>query len=408
MKKKRIWILSHQSSDIQSIHKISSGLSELYLALPSSEFESQMILLGEAAAESELKKKLIEFKTKTPDHVVIVHPGITNHPFLKAMLCLISSSNPQFIFHIVGNFMRYGEIWFSLNHLLESKNVQFVAASKSYYDFLNHFVNKEHLDLLPFPGTSNLKKEAFSHETKKDGVIRILYAGRFHEQKNIDKLIVILEHFSQKNSTHVELSLAGYFDDFNPATIGKKTILGTQFSKFKNRSSQLSPFLKINLLPHQPKEKLEKLYRNNDIFMSLSTYFDEDFGYSVLEALEQGTPCLVSQWGGYKDFCRDFPEDCIGMEILIEDGKIILNSENFEEVLFKLLARTGPQRDQLSLRVKQLYSSETLQKKLPALFAKETIFKSFDPVLLAFSRQLKMESGPRVLEKILMYYKSFW
>jgi glycosyltransferase involved in cell wall biosynthesis len=54
-------------------------------------------------------------------------------------------------------------------------------------------------------------------------------------------------------------------------------------------------------MPRISHKILNEAYNGADLFVSLSLYHDEDFGYSPLESLVCGTPIAVTNWGGYKD-----------------------------------------------------------------------------------------------------------
>jgi glycosyltransferase involved in cell wall biosynthesis len=47
---------------------------------------------------------------------------------------------------------------------------------------------------------------------------------------------------------------------------------------------------------------LKDFYKSADLYLSLSTYHDEDFGMSVAEALMSGLPAILSNWAGYSSF----------------------------------------------------------------------------------------------------------
>ena len=59
---------------------------------------------------------------------------------------------------------------------------------------------------------------------------------------------------------------------------------------------------KIIFQPFAPLEDLKTIYNACDCFVSLSTYHDEDYGMSVIEALSCGLPLVLSDWAGYSGF----------------------------------------------------------------------------------------------------------
>jgi glycosyltransferase involved in cell wall biosynthesis len=412
MIKKNIWILNHKAEDIQSVNRISQNLSKLYMSLPEDFFEvleiDLMDLESAISVDSDFKSRIVQFKDKTPDHVIILHPNITNHIFLSALLSIKTEIQTQFIFHIFGNFIRYGESWFSLDHLLTNKNIQFVVASKCYFGVLANFISKENMYTLPFP--INFKDDSEKHLNNKvhGEVLNVLYAGRYHEQKNVTCLIRSLNEISNNTYKKICLTLVVYFDDFNPTTIDSKKILGKQFHEYVEAITSLSVSFEVKVLPHQNEAELNYLYESNDAFISFSTFLDEDYGNTIIESLAVGTPCIVSNWGGYKDFCQEFPNDCFGMEVVLEKDKLYLETDKLVMFLERVAKRTQEDRAKLIQKTKKYIGQDKLFFALSDLFSKKNVFSHFDQELLSFALELKSEPGKRPLDKFKTFYKSFW
>lgn len=404
MIKKNIWILNIREQDIQSVHQISENLCNLYRHLPEDKYEILEINLS----DSSCKNLLIDFKKNTPDHVAIVHPGVVRHVFLGSLLCLKTKTSPQYIFHVYGNFVRYGEIWFSLNHLLTNKKIQFIVASKCYYDLLLNFISERNLYQMPFPISLTKEKTITSGNQSQTEIIKLLYAGRYHEQKNVTALIKILNEISQALEKKIELTLAVYFDDFNPTTLETKKILGEQFSDYSEEIMLLSDYFHVRLLPHQNNASLNELYSNNDALISFSTFFDEDYGNIVIESLASGTPCIVSNWGGYKDFCQEFPDDCFGLDINLEENNFYINTEKLSSFILKTAVRNIEQREKLKQKAGKYIGLPHLHHKLNFLFSKGSTFSGFEQSLLTFSRKLKNPEEENTLIDFEKYYYSFW
>lgn len=60
----------------------------------------------------------------------------------------------------------------------------------------------------------------------------------------------------------------------------------------------------IHFLGKLNSAQLLEAYNGSDLFVSFSTYNDEDYGMSVAEALSCGLPCLLSNWGGFSSFAN--------------------------------------------------------------------------------------------------------
>lgn len=412
MDKKKIWILNHSAHDIQSVNKISLNLSKLYKKLNHDHFEVLEIPLMDSgkvsSLDSDLKSLLIQFKESPPDHVAIVHGSGIFHPFLCSLLLIKTEKSPQFIFHVVGNFIRHGEAWFALNHLLSNKNIQFVVASSCYQKLLSNFISKENLTIIPFPMNLANNDEAVSVRNLKNDSLKVLYAGRYHKQKNVTPLIQILNEISKETQKKICLNLVVYFDDFNPTTIGAKEILGKQYADYLKAIGALSPFLEVNIFSHKNEEELYRLYREHDVCISFSTFLDEDYGYSIMESLANGTPAIVSLWGGYKDFYHRFPNDCFGLEVTSLEDKFHLNLEKLPKILNLISKRTLENRAKLKQDVEEYVGDEELISQLMKLLIKKSEFLGFEQSLLNFAADLKKVSGKDILLKFKSYYGSFW
>jgi len=95
-------------------------------------------------------------------------------------------------------------------------------------------------------------------------------------------------------NTH--LLIAGEWDDILMPYSGKFGPLGSYFAQFSGTSEKhLNDH--IHFLGKLDSAQLLKANNGCDLFVSFSTYNDEDYGMSVAEALACGLPCLLSNWG---------------------------------------------------------------------------------------------------------------
>ncbi|MGZ3787077.1 MAG: glycosyltransferase [Bacteriovorax sp.] len=412
MSKKNIWILNYQIDDLQSVGNISSNLVSLYRELPPSAFDVSLFELQDMerseSANLEHRNWLVRFKENPPHHVIIVHPHVINHVFLSAILNVQTSFSPQFVFHVFGNFTRQGAVWFNLNHLMLNKNIQFVVASTCYLELLKTFVPEKNLSLLPFPVFAADNKDIFSSFQQCSDTMNVLYSGRYHDQKNVTFLMETLGKISDEIAKKIHLTLVVYFDDFNPTTLNTPKRLGEQYRHFLSAINGLDKKITVTLMPHTDIKNLYKLYSQNDVFMSFSTFLDEDYGCSVIESLVCGTPSIVSRWGGYKDFSREFPEDCLGLEVTIEREGFYIDLSKLMPFLELITKRTIHQRIQLSRDAMAVFGNKKLLESAELILAKEGAFSGLDPSLAKLSRELKMDNKPDAIEAFKRVYKSFW
>ena len=99
---------------------------------------------------------------------------------------------------------------------------------------------------------------------------RVLFVGRFEEQKNIGELISIWQHIHPK------------FPDWKLDLYGA----GKLWEKYKCESDALN----INIEIHKPTAQIMDVYRNSSVFVMTSLY--EPFGLVIPEAMSCGLPVV--------------------------------------------------------------------------------------------------------------------
>ncbi|MDD4973888.1 MAG: glycosyltransferase [Bacteriovorax sp.] len=412
MSKKNIWILNYQIDDIQSVSNISNNLVALYEGLPQMFYNVLILELQDMEKVSSTswnhRDWLVRFKETPPHHVIIVHPHVINHIFLSAIMNAQTKFTTQFIFHVFGNFTRHGATWFKLNHLMINKNIQFVAASRCYLELLKNFVAEKNLSILPFPISVPDKDNMLACLPQTLDVLNVLYTGRYHEQKNVTSLLEALGEISAEIDKKIHITLVVYFDDFNPTTLNTQKQLGEQYNLFSNMLNGLHERITVTLVPHTDVKHLYKLYSENDVFMSFSTFLDEDYGCSVIESLSCGTPCIVSKWGGYKDFCTEFPDDCFGADIILEQDGFYIDLSKLAHFIKLISQRTLLQRNKLPQDALAVVGNKKLLDSAMIILSKTFNFSGFDLSLSNFSRDLKTGHGRDTFEGFKRIYKSFW
>ena len=99
---------------------------------------------------------------------------------------------------------------------------------------------------------------------------RVLFVGRFEEQKNIGELISIWQHIHPK------------FPDWKLDLYGD----GALWEKYKQESDALN----INIEIHKPTAQIMDVYRSSSVFVMTSLY--EPFGLVIPEAMSCGLPVV--------------------------------------------------------------------------------------------------------------------
>lgn len=99
----------------------------------------------------------------------------------------------------------------------------------------------------------------------------------------------------------------------------------------------------MHFIPHSDLRFLQQAYNGSDVFVSLSLYHDEDFGYSPLEALSCGTPVVCTNWGGYRDFKKslDKSHSVELIDVSLEENFLIVDNSATEKKLLKSLKNSN-------------------------------------------------------------------
>jgi glycosyltransferase involved in cell wall biosynthesis len=135
---------------------------------------------------------------------------------------------------------------------------------------------------------------------------KLIFVGRFVEQKGLDLLLLALSQLS-KNNQSFSLTLVGD---------------GPERPKIEKLAIKLNIMDSINFTGQIPHENIPNLLQKHDIFVLPSRY--EGFGVAVIEAMSVGLPCLVTRCGG--------PEFIVSQET----GRVC-NANNIETLKLALL-----------------------------------------------------------------------
>lgn len=129
----------------------------------------------------------------------------------------------------------------------------------------------------------------------------LFYAGRISRQKNIVELLLTTYFLQKEHTQEYTLSLYGDFDNEYNQNHGRFSFRNT-FEKEINEIIKLLEWTNCPaLLGHFDKYDWPNQIKKPSTFLSLSTFFMEDFGVSIAQSLESGHKCLTSDWGGFSD-----------------------------------------------------------------------------------------------------------
>jgi len=281
--------------------------------------------------------------------------------------------------HAYGDFSLCAREWIGAESALISKRIRFIGASLASCEQLRTLVDPDTVGVLPFPVDQEifqLNDAACSRFRARLGIspdaFLVAYTGRYSLQKNTDALIRALG-VCAKNPIH--LALAGSVDDIGADFFGIAPVRGAYGRRLAQtlETETAHGNLVIHWMGDLPPNLLSELYGASDVFASLSTHHDEDFGMSPAEALCCGTPVLLSAWGGFHTFQKLMKSCGQGDEVqlvpLINAGdEIVIDLQNFREGLesFRARARTRDKtaRASCALAAAQTISIEAVSKEV--------------------------------------------
>lgn len=164
----------------------------------------------------------------------------------------------------------------SLRPLLKSKNIYFQATSEEEKRQIEKYIGPKTqniLNLTNIPGGNNLKRD---HIAKKKGELKCVFLARIQRKKNLLGALEILNKCSAKI----------IFDIYGP----KETI--TYWKECQAIIDQLPANITVNYCGVVKHENVQATLAKYDLFF-MPTY-GENYGHSIIESLQAGTPVLIS------------------------------------------------------------------------------------------------------------------
>jgi glycosyltransferase involved in cell wall biosynthesis len=159
-------------------------------------------------------------------------------------------------------------------------DIHCVASSVVQTQLVNEGVSEDDIWIVPYGADSRIFRK---RETESAGSFRICFAGRQSLRKGIHYLLKALE--------------AGGADDW------ELHCLGMELSESRPDFEAYSGAPKIIQHGSVPQSELSRIFSGMNVLVLPSA--EEAFGLVVVQALECGIPCIVSDRVGAKDLVRD-------------------------------------------------------------------------------------------------------
>ncbi|MBK9294002.1 MAG: glycosyltransferase family 4 protein [Oligoflexia bacterium] len=339
-------ILSKKPSSWVSCTVITPNLEKAYLSVS----RAQKCFFNYFKDIEPVDTFILAKKIKSYNPKKIIFIDHCPHPLnlLKALDIVYSKSKiPELVFHLYGDFTILVPYWERANIILKKTNVSFICASERQKKLVSTFLRQKSriIGVCPFSYDAELynfepkTRTLFRKKYKiKDNQKIICYTGRLSAQKNV---LTLLREISKvlESEPNVFFFVAGKFDDISAPFFGARDAHGTFLAKWNDEILKINKKIRerIIYLGNLDFNNLKYLYNGSDIYISLSTFHDEDFGMAPLEALVCGCSAVLSDWGGYAGFKID-SESCQLIPIKITKRGLTYNSVKLQQYLKQLLS----------------------------------------------------------------------
>lgn len=217
-----------------------------------------------------------------------------------------------------------------------------------------------------------------------------VYIGRISPQKNLDQLITAYSELPLNIRENHPLYLYGNEDHLGYPNIGQKEI--SYLEKLETLVETLNLKDQVTFKGFVDRLDIQNELGSNYIFVSPSTHSDENFGMAAFRALLSGATCVLSDWGGHKEYKNHYPGQIHYLTPLLTDTGPIIPLKEFAEVLLKAVR----ERQQGQPGFPEAFSMETIHSLLKSELARPPCLnENLKPKTLAqvlFSQQKNFES----------------
>lgn len=236
-----------------------------------------------------------------------VFPSYRAPAFLLDLLCK-TFPDAKFVFHIYGNFVPKIEYWKQFKG-----KAQLIVLSQRQKNLVASIVGSKvpiHVCAPPMRLNVNIYPRSSFRQSlginKKAHIF--MYAGRLSSSKNIHSIIRSFVNFQRHCPSNAYLILCGMLDDSANIFPRQLSKYGSYYLALNKLINDIEPkiFQKIKCLGPLSESETEQLMVESNTFVSLSTFDGEDFGLGPAKALALGCRAILTNWGGYSDFKKNY------------------------------------------------------------------------------------------------------
>jgi len=372
--KKTVIISRSEASSWKSCQSIVANLDAAYSKFLCKNDVQKLFVPGELNAY-QAYKVIDQLKEIEPDLIVWIDHAPCPAFFIKELTRFYERKDrPSLLIHLFGDFVIDCLKWRSVEEELKGWKVHFVTASPRQQELVGQFLSEpEQVSCVPFPvetkffnlSDAESRRSALRKKMNVDEDEKIfLYTGRVSYQKNIELLLKSFSALEKMWKEKIQLWIAGPVDDILLPYKGKHGLPGSFYIHLAHNTELANE--RIRYLGNLSSEELKDVYSAADVFLSPSTYNDEDFGMSPAEALCMGLECLLSDWGGYTEF-KKYCSDVELASVRMGEERPLVDSREWQKLLSQKMFRprsTMQERSARAMAAGEFLSVEAIGDRL--------------------------------------------
>jgi glycosyltransferase involved in cell wall biosynthesis len=281
----------------------------------------------------------------------------------------------EFLIHVIGAPLKKLEDLKQMK--LEGQKICLLAGSRVNYQILKNSCSAEvkYFPFLPSACESSVNKQEVRN--------KFIYFGRLSHKKNVIALMELFAKYQKNINPSAELTIFGAACNANFPTKPPGHYIGMSADQFFHKLAQLQSLgHKIDYQGALSHDELQKRLGEFNTFVSLSTAEEEDFGMSVYESLTHNLSCVLSRWGGYREF-ENFDQVSL-VDVIHRDKTLFVDQDQFFSALQKqnqtqvaALSSWEAERHAIIEKLDLNFEARKLNIKLERSFFSEEFFNEY-------------------------------
>ncbi len=298
---------------------------------------------------------------------------------------------PKILVHLFGDFVLDCQQWEQAETAMNNYPVHLIAASDRQQKIVDKFfiTDSKLTSVVPFPvdhSVFNLNDYETNRKVMrekfhlKDELV-LIYTGRISFQKNVEVIINSLNKIKGLVDKKIELWIVGPWDDLLVPYLGMKGMPGSYYSQFQS-SLQDKDLSSVRFLGNLDPAELNKTYQAADLFVSFSTFNDDDYGMSIAEALVLGLPCVLSDWGGLASFAN-YSKEVELVPVEFNEMRMVCDTQWTQKKLLKKIFQVHERKTDRAANSKEAASHVTIESVGKRLMEIEMSSQKMSPIVFS-------------------------